>query len=206
LGSAGGTLHDEQSRQEDPSEGKVIYLQDGRRCPIKHLNDFNSIIVDLENLDVKVEDEDKAILLVVSLPPSYKHFKEIMLYSNSDTISFEDAKSNLLSKEKFDHDIHIDSATGLTVRGRPTEKEGNGGRRKNRSKSKNPHTGKTCNFCGKLGHIVAKCWKLKNKDEKEEKENQYKKPATANCVIESASNGDMLVATISLTTTSGRGR
>jgi len=39
-----------------------------------HLNDFNSIIVDLESLDVKIEDGDKVILLVVSLPPSYKHF------------------------------------------------------------------------------------------------------------------------------------
>jgi len=122
----------------------------------KHLNDFNSIIVDLESLDVKVKDEDKAILLVVSLPPSYKYFKEIMLYSNSDTISFEDVKPNLLSKEKFDHDIHTDSAEGLVV-GRSTGKVGNGGRRKNRSKSRNPHTGKTCNFCGKLGHIVANC-------------------------------------------------
>jgi len=37
----------------------------------KHLNDFNSITVDLENLDVKIEDEDKAILLVVSLPSSF---------------------------------------------------------------------------------------------------------------------------------------
>ena len=34
----------------------------------KLLNDFNSIIVDIESLDVKMEDEDKGILLVVSLP------------------------------------------------------------------------------------------------------------------------------------------
>ena len=101
----------------------------------KHLNDFNSIIIDLESLDVKVKDEDKAILLVVSFPSSYIHFKNIMLYSNFDTISFEDVKSNLLSKEKFDHDIHTDSAAGLVLRGRPTEKVGNSSRRKNRSKS-----------------------------------------------------------------------
>ena len=42
----------------------------------KHLNDFNSIIVVLESSNVKIEDEDKVILLAVSLPPSYKHFKE----------------------------------------------------------------------------------------------------------------------------------
>ena len=60
----------------------------------KHLNNFNSIVVDLESLDVKIVDEDKAILWVVSLPISDKHFKETMLYSNSDTILFEDVKSN----------------------------------------------------------------------------------------------------------------
>jgi hypothetical protein len=32
------------------------------------LNEFNSICVDLESLDVKIDDEDKVILLVVSLP------------------------------------------------------------------------------------------------------------------------------------------
>jgi len=76
----------------------------------KHLNDFNSIVVDLESLDVKIEDEDK-------------HLKEIMLYSNYDTISFEDVKSNLLFKEKFDLDIHADSAEELAVRSKTTEKK-----------------------------------------------------------------------------------
>jgi hypothetical protein len=39
-----------------------------------HLNEFNSICVDLESLDVMIDDEDKVILLVVLLPPSFKHF------------------------------------------------------------------------------------------------------------------------------------
>jgi hypothetical protein len=34
-----------------------------------HLNEFNSICVDLESLDVKICDEDNVILLVVSLSP-----------------------------------------------------------------------------------------------------------------------------------------
>lgn len=123
----------------------------------KHLNDFNSIVIDFESLDVKIEDKDKAILLVVSLPHSYKHFKEIMLYSNYDTISFEDVKSNLLSNEKFDLDIYADSAERLVVKGKTIE-NGNVNRSKNCSKSRNPHAGKTCNYCGRLGHIVADCW------------------------------------------------
>ena len=46
--------------------------------------------------------------------------------------------------------------------------KGNGHRSKNRSKSTNPHAGKTCTYCGKLGHIVANCWQLQKKREKEE--------------------------------------
>ena len=123
-----------------------------------------------------------------------------MLYSNSDTISFEDVKSNLLSKEKFDHDIHADPTEELVVRGRTIEKKGNGDRRNNRSKSRNPHSNKTCNYYGKLGHIQANCWKLKKKKGKEKE-----KTATADSVVESESDGDVLLATMSLATTSEKG-
>ena len=83
----------------------------------KHLHNFNSIIADLESLDVKIENEDKAILLVVSSPSFYKHFEEILLYSNNDTLSFEDVKCNLLSKEKFNLEVRSnDKAEGLFKR------------------------------------------------------------------------------------------
>jgi len=65
-----------------------------------------------------------------------------MLSSNSDTIPFEDVKSNLLSKEKFDLDIYADSTERLVVRGKTTENE-NGKRSKNHSKPRNSHPGKT---------------------------------------------------------------
>jgi len=101
----------------------------------KHLNDFNSIIVDLESLDVKIENENNAILLPVSLPSSYKHFNKILLYSNNDTLSFKDVKSTLLSKEKFDPEVRSDDkAKGLFVRGRSFEKEGTNRRNPDRSR------------------------------------------------------------------------
>jgi hypothetical protein len=84
-----------------------------------HLNEFNSICIDLESLDLKIDDEDKAILLVVSLPPSFKHFKEIMLYGNHTSLTFENVESNLLSKEKFDVDSRSESkGESFIVRGR----------------------------------------------------------------------------------------
>jgi hypothetical protein len=94
----------------------TIHMSEGTSMQ-SHLNEFNSIIVDLESLDVKIDDEDKTILLVVSLPPSFKHFKEIMLYGNHTSLSFEDVKSNLLSKEKFDVDSRSEpKGEGLIVR------------------------------------------------------------------------------------------
>ena len=84
-----------------------------------HLDEFNSILIDLKNLYVKIEDDSMDILLVVFLPPSYKHLKEIVLYSNNETLSFEFIKSNLLSKEKFDLEVHFDDKVkGLFMRSR----------------------------------------------------------------------------------------
>nr|GFC70734.1 retrovirus-related Pol polyprotein from transposon TNT 1-94 [Tanacetum cinerariifolium] len=62
-----------------------------------------------KNLDVDIDDEDKAVLLVISLPASYKHFKGIMLYDNRETLSFDDVKSTLLSKQKYDDDVEPES-------------------------------------------------------------------------------------------------
>lgn len=44
------------------------------------IDEFNKALDDLENLDVKLEDEDKAILLLNALPKSYDHLKDAMLY------------------------------------------------------------------------------------------------------------------------------
>jgi hypothetical protein len=48
----------------------TIHMSEGTSMQ-SHLNEFNSIIVDLESLDVKIDGEDKTILLVVSLPPFF---------------------------------------------------------------------------------------------------------------------------------------
>nr|GEX07819.1 retrovirus-related Pol polyprotein from transposon TNT 1-94 [Tanacetum cinerariifolium] len=75
-----------------------------------------------ENLDVNIDDEDKAVLLVISLPASNKHFKEIMLYGNRETLSFDDVKSALLSKQKYDDDVEPESGEGLVTRSRSSDR------------------------------------------------------------------------------------
>lgn len=41
----------------------------------KHLNMFNKLILDLENIKVKIDDEDQVLLLFCSLLKSHAHFK-----------------------------------------------------------------------------------------------------------------------------------
>jgi hypothetical protein len=120
-----------------------------------HLNEFNSIYVDLKSLDMKIDDEDKAILLVVSLPPTFKHFKEIMLYGNHTSLTFENVKSNLLSKEKFDVDSRSESnGEGFIVRGR-TQQAGNSNKPKLRSKSRDRKPNNFCRYCKADNHVIS---------------------------------------------------
>nr|GFA79073.1 retrovirus-related Pol polyprotein from transposon TNT 1-94 [Tanacetum cinerariifolium] len=60
-----------------------------------HLDTFNHIILDLQGVGVKVDDEDQALILLCSLFCSYENFVDTML----TTISVNDVKDALLSKE-----------------------------------------------------------------------------------------------------------
>nr|GEV63983.1 retrovirus-related Pol polyprotein from transposon TNT 1-94 [Tanacetum cinerariifolium] len=73
--------------------------------------------------DVNIDDEEKAVLLFISLPASYKHFKEIMLYDNRETLSFDDVKSAFLSKQKYDDDVKPESGEWLVTRGRSSDRD-----------------------------------------------------------------------------------
>ena len=49
-----------------------LKMQEGSDL-VEHVNAFNQLVTDLARLDVKIEDEDKALLFLVLLPPSYEH-------------------------------------------------------------------------------------------------------------------------------------
>lgn len=54
-------------------------MEEGSSLAI-HIDNFNRIILDLEGINVKLENKDKAIILLSFLPPSYKHFVDTLLY------------------------------------------------------------------------------------------------------------------------------
>ncbi|KAK6786936.1 hypothetical protein RDI58_015461 [Solanum bulbocastanum] len=84
--------------------------------PVKtHLDEFNSIIMDLRNVDIKIKSEDQNLIVLCSLPPSYDTFADTLLYGK-DNISVDDVsnalKYKLLKKNFSDSKILIEK--GLT--------------------------------------------------------------------------------------------
>ncbi|KAG2687294.1 hypothetical protein I3760_09G044700 [Carya illinoinensis] len=150
----------------------------------EHLNNYNQILADLLNLDVKIEDEDKALLLLNSLPDTYEHLITTLLYGK-EKISFEDVSSSLISNEyrRKDKQVHQDtSSETLTARGRPQSRYP--GRRigfhsKTRATSRGSSVGRKlardeCSFCHNKGH-----WRKDCPNRKGQQQNQ---PNTANVV------------------------
>ncbi|KAH9728536.1 hypothetical protein KPL70_009073 [Citrus sinensis] len=127
-----------------------------------HIDAFNRIILDLEDINVKIEDEDKAIILLSSLPSSYEHFVDTLLYGRQ-SLAMQDVKEALSSKESSKKSETKDGE-GLTVRGRSEKRDNWKGKKKGRSKSKNRTL--KCFHCHKEGHFKKDCpeRKIKPKD------------------------------------------
>ena len=62
-----------------------------------HLDEFNRIVLDLKNIDVKINDKNQTLILLCSLPHLYVHFVDTMLYVR-DTIPIEDVKAFFIPK------------------------------------------------------------------------------------------------------------
>ncbi|GKC96465.1 retrovirus-related pol polyprotein from transposon TNT 1-94 [Tanacetum coccineum] len=64
----------------------------------EYIDEFNKIVLNLANIEVKFKDEDLALLLLTSLPASYEHFVDTLLYG-WEALTLEDVVATLNSKE-----------------------------------------------------------------------------------------------------------
>ncbi|MFQ6669274.1 hypothetical protein Gotur_034594, partial [Gossypium turneri] len=130
-----------------------------------HINQFITLLNDLKNIEVHIDDKDQAMLLLCSLPPSYKSFRENQIYGR-DKLSFEDVKGHLLSRDKLDNEFGLDSKADRQAFVLVASKKRD----------------KRCRYCKKLGHVKANCYKLRNKIAAESNEEDV---ASANLTDES---------------------
>ena len=117
--------------------------------PIKsHITEFSSIINDLDNIEVKIENEDQTLLSLCSLPYSYKSFKEVIIYEDKWTIKVNEIKKHLLNKDKID--------TQLTGMSHHDSRQVHYSREKSNNESSTDnlkYKNLTCNYCHEKGHI-----------------------------------------------------
>lgn len=55
------------------------------------IDKFSQIIDDMENIEVKIDDEENILLLLSSLPRSFEHFKDILVHGKECTISLDES-------------------------------------------------------------------------------------------------------------------
>jgi len=75
-----------------------LRMDDGTKIS-DYLSNLNYIISELESIEVKIDDEDKALRLILSLPPSYNHLKPVLI-NGKESLSFEEVATKIISEER----------------------------------------------------------------------------------------------------------
>lgn len=167
----------------------TFYMGSGKKIS-EHIDDFNKLIGDLANIEIDIEDEDQALILLTSLPPSFDTFVETLLYRR-ETLTLEDVLSTLNSRElKKRGDVMDETGDGLVVRGRPEQRGKSKGRGMSRSKSRGKGTYKLkCYICYSEDHLRKDCPK-KNK----KKSGFFKNDEGSGSGSQGYDTGDLLMA------------
>ena len=94
--------------------------------------------IDLRSVDVSIDEEDQAIILLSSLTKAYEGISDTLMYGK-ETITMSELRSVLSSKEmqkKGSSSIDNRDVDALFVRGRATKKFNKGARKRSKSKGK----------------------------------------------------------------------
>ncbi|CAL1356411.1 unnamed protein product [Linum trigynum] len=149
---------------------RLFSLRMQKGTPLReHLEQLNSILLDLRNIDVQVDDEDAALILLVSLPSSYENFVDSFI-AGKESVSLEDVRYALHTREI----IHKASgsgtggeASGLAVTGGKGKKKSGKGNSNKNSKGPGPQPGDACHNCKEVGHWKYNCPKRRGQQKKQ---------------------------------------
>ncbi|KAE8717380.1 hypothetical protein F3Y22_tig00110050pilonHSYRG00143 [Hibiscus syriacus] len=121
-----------------------LQMEEGTKIS-DHLSALNGIVSELESIGVEIDDEDKALRLIWSLPSSYEHMQTVLMYGK-ENVNFSEVTSKLISEERrLKNGENKSSESGaLSVCG-------------NRKKYKGSKKKIICWGCGQPGHLKKDC-------------------------------------------------
>ncbi|KAG9453509.1 hypothetical protein H6P81_006413 [Aristolochia fimbriata] len=142
---------------------KLVYLRMSEGTPIAdHLNDFNKLWAQIEAVDLKFDDDVKALMFMCSLPESWDTMITSISNATKEKLKFDEVLSAILNKEMMKRSMVSNTSstsdTALSVdKGKGRDRGRNqsrGPNNRDRSKSKGKSKGKfKCWFCDKEGHV-----------------------------------------------------
>ncbi|KAL6286641.1 hypothetical protein ACE6H2_011031 [Prunus campanulata] len=131
---------------------------------MEHLSSFNRCVADLQRMEVNYSTEDKALMFLTSLPPSYKHFRTTLMFGKS-TLNFEEVVQDVMAHHRMSQRSEENSQdVGLFAGNCSSKHEGKRNNRRN-AKSKD---NEGCFECGSKDHWKWNCPIWKNKMKKSE--------------------------------------
>src|SRR5450759_1681266 len=142
-------------------------MKDGSTKIQDHIDAFNDLVIDLQNLGEDLSDERKALHMLSSLPSSYQSLSRVLLHRDRKTITYNEVVSALLTddlQQKLVMSSQRTTSSGAALnvnRGRSQTRTEEGDKRsKSRSKSKGKSLDKKTMVywkCGKAGHMKKNC-------------------------------------------------
>jgi len=116
-----------------------------------HINSFNQLVCQLLNADDKIDDEEQALLLLASLPKSYKPIVQTMLVGNT-TLKIDDVTTILRENERMLKNEYSQRGDQVIVvacseRGRSQSKRRGGPRERSQSRPRDM-SNVECYYCG----------------------------------------------------------
>jgi len=140
-----------------------------RVCSIdEHMNSYTNLLTYLVNMNVEIDEKDKAIILLNSLPQEEYETFNLTLINGRKSLSYSEVSAALVSYEVRRHDRLSSSgstiAEALAVRGRSSNRKGRGVQEISKSKSGfSDLKGNPCALCKELRHWEVDCPKAKGK-------------------------------------------
>ena len=134
------------------------------------MNNYTELLIDLVNVDAKIDEEDKAVILLNSLLDEEYEIFTLTLINDRQTLNYNEVSAALVNYEVRRQDRlsshESTSAEALAVRSRGSYRKGKGDRERSKSRSGFRDLKKNqCAFCKELGHWKVDCPKATGKKE-----------------------------------------